>query len=142
MHFRVEEHVLCLDKFFDCEQSDCVGKLGDAQSTLSNRFRARRGRPGPRNSGGSETKGNDEDWLQTEKVFSIVIQRYCRSPTGRMKDLDVTTTFWSAFLRLAFRAAVHLWKDYTENLRSCKYQPLKSLRQFFQVTEILITEQA
>ena len=38
--FRVEEHVLCLDKFFDCEQSDCVGKLGDAQSTLSNRFDA------------------------------------------------------------------------------------------------------
>ena len=28
----------CLDKFFDCEQSDCVKKPGDIQSTLANRL--------------------------------------------------------------------------------------------------------
>ena len=28
----------CFDKFFNCEQSDCVEKPGDTQSTLSNRL--------------------------------------------------------------------------------------------------------
>ena len=42
---------------------------------------------------------------------------------------------------VTLQAAVHLGKDYTENLRSTKNQPLKSLRQLFQVTERLITGQ-
>ena len=30
--------LICLDKFFDCGESDCVEKPGDNQSTLSNRL--------------------------------------------------------------------------------------------------------
>ena len=33
-----ERVLLCLDKFYDCEQSDCVEKPGDTQSTLSKRL--------------------------------------------------------------------------------------------------------
>ena len=42
-------------------------------------------------------------------------------------------------MSVTLQAAVHLGKDYTENLRSTKNQPKKSLRQLFQVTERLIT---
>ena len=42
---------------------------------------------------------------------------------------------------VTLQAAVHLGKDYTENLRSTKNQNKKSLRQLFQVTERLITDQ-
>ena len=45
------------------------------------------------------------------------------------------------FISVTLQAAVHLGKDYTENLRSTKNQPKKSLRQLFQVTERLITDQ-
>ena len=38
-------------------------------------------------------------------------------------------------------SSVRLGKDDTENLRSTKNQPFKSLRQLFQVTERLITDQ-
>ena len=60
----------------------------------------------PGNSGNSGTDGNDKDWphilnvstnyvLHMENVFSMLRQRYGRSPTDRMKDLDVNTAFWS-----------------------------------------------
>ena len=42
---------------------------------------------------------------------------------------------------VTLQAAVHLGKDYTEKLRSTNNQPMKSLRQLFQVTEKLITDQ-
>ena len=42
-------------------------------------------------------------------------------------------------MSVTLQAAVHLGKDYTENLRSTKNQPKKSLRQLFQVTERFIT---
>ena len=79
--------------------------------------------------------------LHMEKTFSIVIQRYGRSPTDQMKDLDVNTAIWSMFMSVTLQAAVHLGKDYTQNMRSTKNQPLKSLRQLFQVSERLITDQ-
>ena len=76
------------------------------------------------------------------KVFSIVGQASGRSPTDDLKDLDVNTAIWCIFMSVTLQAAaVHLGKDYTENLRSTKNQPLKSLKQFFQVTERLITDQ-
>ena len=56
-------------------------------------------------------------------------------------DFDVNTASWSIFISVTLQAAVHLGKDYTENLRSNKNQPLKSVRQFFEVTERLITDQ-
>ena len=60
---------------------------------------------------------------------------------GQMKDLDVNTAIWGIFMSITLQAAVHLGKDYTENLRSTKNQALKSLKQLFQVTERLTTDQ-
>ena len=76
-----------------------------------------------------------------EKVFPIVRQRYGRSPTDQMKDFDVNTAIRGFLMSVTHQAAVHLGKDYTDNLRSTKNQPLKSLRQSFQVIERLITDQ-
>ena len=56
----------------------------------------------------------------TEKVFSIVRQRYGRSPTDQMKDLDVNTAIWGIFMSVTLQAAVHLGKDFTE--KSAIYQ--------------------
>ena len=44
-------------------------------------------------------------------------------------------------MSVTLQAAVHLGKDYTENLRSTKNQPLKSVKQLFQMAETLITDQ-
>ena len=44
-------------------------------------------------------------------------------------------------MSVTLQAAVHLGIDYTENPRSTKNQPKKSLRQLFLVTEMLITDQ-
>ena len=44
-------------------------------------------------------------------------------------------------LSVTLQAAVNLGIDNTENLRSTKNQPKKSLRQLFQVTQYLITDQ-
>ena len=59
----------------------------------------------------------------------------------RMKDLDVNTAIWCIFMSGTLQAAVQLGKDYTESLRSTNNQPKKSLRQLFQVTQKLITDQ-
>ena len=69
---------LCLDKFFDCEQSDCNEKSGETQSTLSSSSQGwhndafldvSAGKlvvPGypdnPENSGDSGTESNDVNW--------------------------------------------------------------------------------
>ena len=60
------------------------------------------------------------------KSFSFVRHRYGRSPTDQMKDLDVSTAKCGIFMSVTLQAAVHFGKDYTENLRSTKNQPLKS----------------
>ena len=106
----------------------------------------------PGNSGDSGTESNDEDCphnlhistnyvLHIEKVFSIVRQRYGRSPTDQMKDFDVNTEIWCIFMSVTLQAAVHLGTDYTEKLRTTKNEPKKPLRQLFRVTERLITDQ-
>ena len=58
--------------------------------------------------------------------------------------LDRETKIWSEPERSKERPRCersHLGKDYKENLRSTKNQPKKSLRQFFKVTQKLVTEQ-
>ena len=54
--------------------------------------------------------GNRKQWRklakQSPKVFSIVRQRYGRSPTDQMKDLNVNTTMWDIFMFVTFRAAI------------------------------------
>ena len=76
-----------------------------------------------------------------EKVFSILRQRYGPSPTDQIKDFDVNTAIWGIFMSVTLQAAVHLRKDCKEKLRSTKNQHKKSLRELFQVTERLITDQ-
>ena len=44
-------------------------------------------------------------------------------------------------MSVTLQAAVHQGKDYTENLRSTRNQPLKSVKRLFQMTERLITDQ-
>ena len=61
--------------------------------------------------------------------------------TDLMKDFDVNTAKCGTFLTVTLQAAVHYGKEYTENLRPTKNHPLKYLRQLFQVTERLITDQ-
>ena len=103
-------------------------------------------------SGNSETEGKDKIWphnLQKstdcvphmEKVFSIVRHRCGLSPRDEMKNLDVTAAIWGTFLSVSLRAAVHLGRDFSANLRSTKNQQKKSWRQLFQVTQKLITDQ-
>ena len=58
-----------------------------------------------------------------------------------MKYLDVNTALRRIFLSVTLQAAVHLGMDFTESLRSTKNQHRKSLRQLFQVTQKLITDQ-
>ena len=58
----------------------------------------------------------------------------------QMKDLDMNTAKWDICISVTRQVAVHLGKDYIENLRSTKNQTKKSLRQLFQVTEKLITD--
>ena len=83
----------------------------------------------PGNSENSGTERNDEDWphnlhiatncvLRMEKIFSIVRQRYGLSPTDLMKILDVNTAIWGIFMPVTLQLAVHLGKEYTENLQS------------------------
>ena len=59
-----------------------------------------------------------------------------------MKDLDVNTAKWGIFLSVTLQAAVHFRKDYTENLRCAKNPHSKSVKQLFQMTERLITDQS
>ena len=103
-------------------------------------------------SGNSEAEGSDKSWPHNlhistnyvphmEKVFSILRQRYGLGPMDQMKHLDVNTAIWSIFLSVTLQATVHLGSDDTENLRSTKNQTKKSLRQLFQGTERLITDQ-
>ena len=102
-------------------------------------------------SGNSGTEGNDKAWphnlhistnyvLHMEKVFSIVRQRCGLSPTDQMKDVVVNTAVWGFFLSVTLQAAVHLGKDYTENLRSTRNQSKTSLRLLFQVNQKMITD--
>ena len=106
----------------------------------------------PGNSGNpqdSGTEGNGEDWPHhlhispncVQHIEKVFLQRYGRSRTDKMNDLDVSTAIWGIFLSVTLQAVVHLGKDYTQKLRSTMNQPKKSLRQLFQVTERLITDQ-
>ena len=44
-------------------------------------------------------------------------------------------------MSVTLQTAVHLGKDYTESLRSTRNEPKKALRQLFQVTQKLVTDQ-
>ena len=52
----------------------------------------------------------------------------------------MNTASWGMLMSVKLQAAVHLGQDYTDNLRSTKNQPLKSVKQLFQTTERLIED--
>ena len=58
-----------------------------------------------------------------------------------MENLVANAATWCIFMSVTLRVAVHSGTDYTENLRSTRNQSKKSLRQLFQVTRKLITDQ-
>ena len=58
-----------------------------------------------------------------------------------MKDFDVNAAKRGIFMSVTLQAAVHLGTDCTENLRSTRNQPKKSLRRLFQMTQKLIIDQ-
>ena len=72
------------------------------------------------------------------KVYSIVRKIHGRSPTDDLNDLDVNTAVWGTFMNVTLQAAVHLGRDFLENLRFTKNQLLKSVKQLFQVIEIKV----
>ena len=74
-------------------------------------------------------------------VFSIVRQTCGRRLTDDLKDLNVNTAIWGILMNVTLQAAVHLGRDYMDNLRFTKNQLLKSVKQLFKVTEKLITDQ-
>ena len=103
-------------------------------------------------SGNSDTKGKDKigphhfqkstDCVpHMEKVFSIVRHRYGLSPRDKMENLEVNAVSCGIFMSVTLQVAVHVGTNYTDNLRSTRNQPKKSLRQLFQVTRKLISDQ-
>ena len=75
------------------------------------------------------------------KVCSIVRKIPGRTPTDDLNDLNVNTAVWGIFMNVTLQTAVHLGRDQMENLRFTKNQLLKSVKQFFQMTEKLIEDQ-
>ena len=76
-----------------------------------------------------------------KKVFSIERKIFDRKPTDDLNDLDVNAAVCFFFMSVTRQAAVHLGKDYAENLRSTKNQFSKSVVQLFLTTEKLIKDQ-
>ena len=140
-------------------ESDCVEKPGDTQCTEDIQDAASSSQGWQKDavldvgtrklvaSRNSETEGSDKVWphsLQQTTIYVLRIEKVFldrETKIWQMKDLDVNTALWGRFMSVTLQAAVHLGKDYREILRSTKNQPKKSLRQLFQVTERLITDQ-
>ena len=76
-----------------------------------------------------------------KKVCSIVRKIYDRKPTDVLNDLDVNTAIWDRFMSVTLQAAVHLVRDYLQNIRSVKNLSSKSVEQLLWTTEKLIQEQ-
>ena len=55
-----------------------------------------------------------------KKVYSIVRQICGRSPMDDLNDLDVNNAICGLFMNFTLQAAVHLGRDYLENLRFTK----------------------
>ena len=57
-----------------------------------------------------------------EKVCSILRQIYGGSPTDDLNDLDENNAIRGLLMNVTLQAAVHLGRDYMENLRFTKNQ--------------------
>ena len=160
---------VCLGKFFDCEQSDCVEKIGDTQSTLWNRwvkYMATRCISGRhcretcrtkifRHSRKLRTLGNQRQWRRSATQSQHFIKLCAAHGEGLF---DRETTILSQFdgsnerprYEHSFFVYIYGWlfdlqfiqgKITRKTLRSTKNQPLTSLTQLRQVTERFSTDQ-
>ena len=179
----------CLDKFFDCAESDCVEKPGDTHRTLSKwlvKYRktwskiihskrtvefwrmAKRCSTGCRY---GETRSDTRRPRTPQFTWRFNMyqekRRFTKHKNRRKNDiwphnLHISTDFvlhmesqserWNERPRCEHKhmeyifpytlpAAVHLGLNFSENLGSTKYQPVKSVSQLFQVTWKMITDQ-
>ena len=102
-------------------------------------------------SGNSDIDGIDTVWplnLQKSTVCVSHLEKVLECETEiqsqtrkQMENLDVNAIIWRMLMFVTLQAAVHLGKDYSENLHSIKNQPKRKLKQFFNATEKLIRDQ-
>ena len=76
-----------------------------------------------------------------EAVFSIVRDIHGREHDDPMDDLDVNMAIWGIFLNATLRAAVHFGQDNEAKLRYMKNHLWSSVKQLFNETGKLISEQ-
>ena len=109
---------------------------------------ARAGKPAAK---GSDIVDVDSEWPNNfqisvalphfEKVHSNLRQKIGRKSGVDMNDIDTNSLIWGMFMSASLDAAVHLGKDYLENLHSTKNQAQRTLKQSFDVSQKLITDQ-
>ena len=71
----------------------------------------------------------------------LITWRRSSPPTDDLKDLDVNTAFWCIFMSVTLQAAVHLGRDFVQNLRSVKNQSSTSVDKLFRTIEKLVVDQ-
>ena len=104
-------------------------------------------------SGNSETEGKDKIWPRNLRIIYRLRAEHAEGFLNcetkdivsvrevKMKNLNMNAAKWRKFMFVTLQAAVHLGTECSENLRSTRNQPKKSLRQLFQVTQKLIIDQ-
>ena len=63
------------------------------------------------------------------------------SQKPKMEDLNENTMIWGTFMLVTQQAAVHLGIEYLENLHSTQNQSQRTVKQLFDVTKKLVSEQ-
>ena len=95
-------------------------------------------------SGNSNSEGTDKIWphnLQTSTAYIPHLEKFSRTPRDIVSVRETKCNIsqcecgyvGNIYVRSSI-SAVHLWKDYSENVRSTRNQPMKSLKQLIQVS--------
>ena len=76
-----------------------------------------------------------------KKVYSKMRQKIGRKPGDGIDDLDKNSLIWRMFMSSSLNAAVHLGKNYLENLHSTKNQGDQTMKPLFDASQRLIKAQ-
>ena len=76
-----------------------------------------------------------------EKVYSNLRQQLKREPEDKMEDLNVNTMIWGEFMMVNQQAAVHPGNVFARDLRSTRNQAQRTMKQSFDVTRKLVSDQ-
>ena len=76
-----------------------------------------------------------------EKVYLNLRQKIGRKSGDDMNDLDSNSLIWRMFMSATVDAVVHLGTSYVENWHSTKNQAPRTIKQLFDVSQKLITDQ-